>query len=120
MEFGVGIHGEPGRARLKTKAADEIMADVFELVSGDVPFSQGDRIALMVNGLGGTPISELYLLYRKAHKLAEGAGMTIVRNYVGEYCTALEMNGFSLTILRLDDELEALLDAPAEVPIRVF
>lgn len=120
MEFGVGIHGEPGRARLATKPADEIMTDVFELVSGDLPFKRGDRVAIMVNGLGGTPIGELYLLYRKAAKLCAEAGFDIVRNYIGEYCTALEMNGFSLTLLRLDTELEALLDAPAEIPIRVF
>jgi dihydroxyacetone kinase-like protein len=105
---------------MATKAADEIMTDVFELVSGDLPFKRGDRVAVMVNGLGGTPIGELYLLYRKAAKLCAEAGLEIVRNYVGEYCTALEMNGFSLTLLRLDAELEALLDAPAEIPIRVF
>lgn len=120
MEFGVGIHGEPGRARLKTKTADEIMADMFELVAGDLPFASGDRVALMVNGLGGTPISELYVLYRKAHELCEARGLEVVRNYVGEYCTALEMNGCSLTLLKLDAELEDLLAAPAEVPIRVF
>ncbi|APE27169.1 dihydroxyacetone kinase subunit DhaK [Aurantiacibacter gangjinensis] len=120
VEFGVGIHGEPGRARIAMKSADELMTDVFELVAGDLPFNKGDRVALMVNGLGGTPISELYVLYRKAAELAEERGLTVVRNYVGEYCTALEMNGFSLTMLRLDDELEGLLDAPAQVPIRVF
>jgi dihydroxyacetone kinase-like protein len=120
MEFGVGIHGEPGRARLPTKSADEIVADMFQLVADDIPFRAGDRVALMVNGLGGTPVSELYLLYRKAAKLCAARGLTIVRNYVGEYCTALEMNGFSLTLLKLDPELEDLLAAPAEVPIRVF
>ncbi|MEO1656689.1 MAG: dihydroxyacetone kinase subunit DhaK [Pseudomonadota bacterium] len=120
MEFGVGIHGEPGRARKSTGQADEIVEDVFDLVAGDLPFAEGDRVALMLNGLGGTPISELYLLYRKAALLAQQRGLTIVRNYVGEYCTALEMNGFSLTLLKLDDELEGLLAAPAEVPIRVF
>ncbi|MGZ5986502.1 MAG: dihydroxyacetone kinase subunit DhaK, partial [Caulobacteraceae bacterium] len=77
-------------------------------------------IAVMVNGLGGTPISELYVLYRRAHQRAEKAGMTVVRNYVGEYCTSLEMAGASLTLLRLDAEMEKLLAAPAEIPIRVF
>lgn len=120
MEFGVGIHGEPGRARVPTRTADEIMTDMFDLVAGDLPFNSGDRVALMVNGLGGTPISELYLLYRKAHKLCEARGLAVVRNYVGEYCTALEMNGVSLTLLKLDGELEDVLAAPAEVPIRVF
>lgn len=120
MEFGVGIHGEPGRARKAIKQADEIVAEMFALVADDLPFSRGDRVALMVNGLGGTPISELYLLYRKAAELAEERGLTIARNYVGEYCTALDMNGCSLTMLRLDEEIETLLAAPAEVPIRVF
>jgi dihydroxyacetone kinase-like protein len=120
MEFGVGIHGEPGRARVATKSADEIVADMFKLVADDIPFKSGDRVALMVNGLGGTPVSELYVLYRKAAQLCGERGLTIVRNYVGEYCTALEMNGFSLTLLRLDAELEDLLAAPAEIPIRIF
>ena len=89
-------------------------------MSKDIPFSAGDRVAIMVNGLGGTPITELYVLYAKAHELAEKAGFKVVRNYVGEYCTSLEMAGASLTILRLDAELEALLDAPAETAARIF
>jgi len=120
MEVGVGIHGEPGRRRDKVKSADEITDELFEAVSQDVPFASGDRIALMINGLGGTPISELYLLYARAHEKAEQAGYTVVRNYVGEYCTSLEMAGASLTILRLDDQLEELLAAPAEVAVRIF
>ncbi len=74
----------------------------------------------MINGLGGTPISELYVLYARAHERAEQAGFTVVRNYVGEYCTSLEMAGASLTILKLDSELETLLAAPAEVAARIF
>ncbi|MCG8443656.1 MAG: dihydroxyacetone kinase subunit DhaK [Caulobacterales bacterium] len=120
MEFGVGIHGEPGRARLPVKPADALMEDMFAAVADDLPFQAGDRVALMVNGLGGAPVSELYLLYRKAALLCEARGLTVARNYVGEYCTALEMNGCSLTLLKLDDELEDLLAAPAQVPIRVF
>lgn len=120
MEYGVGIHGEPGRARLPTKAADELVADMFALVADDLSLKSGERVALMINGLGGTPISELYLLYRKAARLCAERGLVIARNYVGEYCTALEMNGFSLTLLRLDAEIEELLGEPAEVPIRVF
>ena len=80
----------------------------------------GDRVAVMVNGLGGTPPSELYVLYRRAAQRCSEAGLTIVRNYVGEYCTSLEMAGASLTLLRLDDELEQLLAAPAEIAVRVF
>lgn len=120
MEVGVGIHGEPGRRREKIKSGNEIVDELFEAVAGDIPFEKGDRIALMVNGLGGTPITELYLMYARAHELSEKAGYTVVRNYVGEYCTSLEMAGASLTILRLDDQLEKLLDAPAKVAARIF
>lgn len=120
IEVGVGIHGEPGRRRDTIKSADAITEELFEAVSKDVPFNAGDRVAIMVNGLGGTPITELYVIYAKAHELAEKAGFTVVRNYVGEYCTSLEMAGASLTILRLDSELEALLDAPAETAARIL
>jgi dihydroxyacetone kinase-like protein len=120
MEVGIGIHGEPGRRRDKIKPADVIVDEMFDAIATDLPFKSGDRIAIMVNGLGGTPISELYVLYRHAHQRAVAAGMTVVRNYVGEYCTSLEMAGASLTLLRLDGELEKLLAAPAEIPIRVF
>jgi dihydroxyacetone kinase-like protein len=74
----------------------------------------------MINGMGGTPIGELYLLYRKASLNCKSHGFEVVRNYVGNYCTSLEMAGFSLTLIRLDDELERLMAAPAEIPIRVF
>ena len=120
MEVGVGIHGEPGRRREKITNADAITEELFEAVAKDVPFNAGDRVAIMVNGLGGTPITELYVMYAKAHELAEKAGFTVVRNYVGEYCTSLEMAGASLTILKLDDQLEKLLDAPAKVAARIF
>ncbi len=120
IEIGVGIHGEPGRRRAKWAPADELMDVLLEAVVGDLPFVAGDRIALMINGLGGTPISELYLLYGVAHEKLAAEGMTIVRNYVGEYCTSLDMAGASLTLVRLDDEIEKLLAAPAEIAIRVF
>jgi len=120
MEVGVGIHGEPGRRREKIKPADAITEELFEAVAKDIPFNSGDRIALMIDGLGGTPITELYVMYAKAHELAEKAGFKVVRNYVGEYCTSLEMAGASLTILRLDDEIEKLLAAPAQTAARIF
>jgi dihydroxyacetone kinase-like protein len=120
MEVGVGIHGEPGRRREKIKSADAITKELFDAVAHDVPFNGGDRVAIMVNGLGGTPITELYVIYARAHELALKSGFKVVRNYVGEYCTSLEMAGASLTILRLDAELEALLDAPAETAARIF
>ena len=120
MEVGIGIHGEPGRRRAKLQPADAIVDEVFEAVSSDLPFKKGDRVALMINGMGGTPFSELYLLYRKAALNCKASGFEVVHNYVGNYCTSLEMAGFSLTLLRLDGKLEQLLAAPAEVPIRIF
>jgi dihydroxyacetone kinase-like protein len=120
MEIGVGIHGEPGRKRVKLAGADAIVEELLEAVVSDLPFRAGDEVAVMVNGMGGTPLSELYLLYGCAHQQIEKRGMRIKRNYVGEYCTSLEMAGFSLTLVKLDPELEALLAAPAEIVYRVF
>lgn len=120
IEVGVGIHGEPGRARQKIVPADEIVDILLDPIVSDLPFSDGDEVALMVNGLGGTPISELYLLYGIAHEKLVAQGITPVRSYVGEYCTSLDMAGASITLVKLDDEVEELLAAPAEIPIRTF
>ncbi|MGO4104508.1 dihydroxyacetone kinase subunit DhaK [Leifsonia sp. YAF41] len=120
MEMGVGIHGEPGRRRAKLASANEIVDELLEAVVSDLPFASGDRVALMINGLGGTPISELYILYGRAHAQLAERGITVGRSYVGEYCTSLDMAGASLTLVKLDDEIEALLAAPAEVAIRIF
>lgn len=120
MEIGIGIHGEPGRKRAKRATANEIVGTLLDAVVPDLPYKKGDRVALMINGLGGTPISELYLLYGVAHDQLKKRGIEVARNYVGEYCTSLEMAGASLTLVRLDDEIDQLLGAPAEVPIRVF
>jgi phosphoenolpyruvate---glycerone phosphotransferase subunit DhaK len=120
MEFGVGIHGEPGRERREVAGADEVTDELLEAVVSDLPYQSGDRVALMVNGLGGTPISELYILFRRAHEQLEQRGITVGRSYVNEYCTSLDMAGASLTLVRLDDEIDRLLAAPAEVAVRVF
>jgi phosphoenolpyruvate---glycerone phosphotransferase subunit DhaK len=120
MEVGVGIHGEPGRRRAKRGTANDIVTLLLDAIVPDLPYAKGDRVALMVNGLGGTPISELYLLYGIAHEQLAKRGISVARNYVGEYCTSLEMAGASLTLVRLDDELEQLLGAPASIPMRVF
>lgn len=120
MEMGIGIHGEPGRARVKITNANKIVDDLFDAVYSDLPYKSGDNVALMVNGLGGTPISELYVLYAHAHELVEKCGMKVWRSYVGEYCTSLEMAGFSLTLVKTDPELEELFAAPAEAAIRIF
>jgi phosphoenolpyruvate---glycerone phosphotransferase subunit DhaK len=120
IEMGVGIHGEPGRERKAMASADAIVDELLEAVVTDLPYASGDRVALMVNGLGGTPISELYILYRRAHQSLADRGITVGRSYVNEYCTSLDMAGASLTLVRLDDEIDGLLGAPAEVPVRVF
>ena len=120
MEVGVGIHGEPGRRRAKFVPANDIVDELLGVVVGDLPYTSGDDVALMINGLGGTPISELYLLYGIAHEKLAGLGINVKRSYVGEYCTSLDMAGASLTLVKLDDEIEKLLAAPAEIAYRVF
>lgn len=120
MEVGVGIHGEPGRRRDKMASADDIVDELLNAVVSDLPFEEGDEVALMINGLGGTPISEQYILYGIAHRKLEEKGIKVWRSYVGEYCTSLEMAGASLTLLKVDDELKDLLLAPAEIAIRTF
>ncbi|WP_104163146.1 dihydroxyacetone kinase subunit DhaK [Cryobacterium sp. N22] len=120
IEVGVGIHGEPGRRRAKLTTANEMTDEMLDAVVKDLPYAAGDRVALMINGLGGTPISELYILFGRAHERLTELGITVGRSYVGEYCTSLDMAGASLTLVRLDDEIEALLAAPAEIAARVF
>jgi len=120
MEVGIGIHGEPGRQRTAMKSANEIVDLLLEAVVSDLPFESGDEVALMVNGLGGTPISELYLLYGIAHRRLADLGIEVFRSYVGDYCTSLEMAGAHISLLKVDDELKDLLLAPAEVAYRVF
>jgi len=120
MEVGVGIHGEPGRRRAKIVSANEIVDILLDAVVPDLPFESGDKVALMINGLGGTPISELYLLYGIAAEKLAAKGINVTRSYVGEYCTSLEMAGCSLTLVKLDDEIDALLAAPASIVNRIF
>jgi len=120
MEMGVGIHGEPGRRREKLASANDIVDELLDAVVTDLPYQSGDEVALMINGLGGTPISELYICYGRAAQQLADKGINVTRSYVGEYCTSLDMAGASLTLVKLDDELNALFDAPAEVAVRVF
>lgn len=120
IEMGVGIHGEPGRRRAPLTSANEIVDELLDSVVMDLPFSGGDRVALMLNGLGGTPISELYVLYGRAHERLADRGITVGRSYVGEYCTSLDMAGASVTVVWLDEEIEELLAAPAEIAARIF
>ena len=116
MEIGIGIHGEPGRKRKKLQPADAIVDQLMDPILSDLPFNKGDNVLLFVNGMGGTPLIELYLAYRRAAEVAESHGLNVVRNLVGPYITSLEMAGVSITLLRMDDELVKLWDAPVHTP----
>ncbi len=112
MEIGIGIHGEPGRETRKLAPADDIVQMLLDAILTDLPFESGDRVLLFVNGMGGTPQIELYLAYNSARKYLAGKGIEVERSLVGNYITALEMQGMSITLLRLDDEFVELWDAP--------
>ena len=116
IEIGIGIHGEPGRHRLPLATADEITDRLLEAVASDLALLAGERVLLFVNGMGGTPLSELYLVYGHAHRVLEARGVVVARSLVGNYVTSLDMQGASLTVLRLDDELIRLWDAPVCTP----
>jgi dihydroxyacetone kinase-like protein len=116
MEIGVGIHGEPGRTRMELKSADEITEMLTLPILADLPFEKGDRVIAMVNGMGGTPQIELYIVYRKLAEICMAHGVSIVRSLVGNYITSLEMAGCSITLLKADDDLLSLWDAPVKTP----
>jgi len=112
MEIGIGIHGEPGRERVPLASAHEVVERLAVPIVEDLPFSSGDEVLAFVNGMGGTPLIELYIVYAELHDLLEARGIRIARNLVGPYITSLEMAGTSITLLRLDEELTRLWDAP--------
>ncbi|MBD8079312.1 dihydroxyacetone kinase subunit DhaK [Cellulosimicrobium arenosum] len=112
IEIGIGIHGEPGRHRVPLAAADDVTRMLLDPVADDLGISDGDDVLLFVNGMGGTPSSELYVVYRQARRLLEARGASVARSLVGNYVTSLEMQGASITVLRLDDELTTLWDEP--------
>ncbi len=112
MEIGVGIHGEPGRRREKLKGAREITDLLATPILEDLPFKAGDEVLAFVNGMGGTPLIELYLMYGHLDALLRARGITIARSLVGNYITSLEMAGCSFTLLRLDEDMTRLWDAP--------
>jgi dihydroxyacetone kinase-like protein len=116
MEIGIGIHGEPGRERMKLKTANEIVEMMATAVISDLPFKSGDQVIAMVNGMGGTPLIELYLIYNELSTICQGKGITIARRLIGNYITSLEMAGCSITLLKADAELLALWDAPVLTP----
>jgi phosphoenolpyruvate---glycerone phosphotransferase subunit DhaK len=116
MEIGIGIHGEPGREQREVASAREIVALLAEAVVEDLPFARGDQVLAFVNGMGGTPLMELYLVFGELHRFLQGRGIAVSRSLVGSYVTSLDMAGCSITLLRLDDELTALWDAPVDTP----
>ena len=116
MEIGIGIHGEPGRERMPLEAADRIVDRLLDAVLGDLPFNSGDRVLAFVNGMGGTPLIELYIAMRRVAEVLAERGLRLERSLVGSYITSLEMAGLSITMLRLDDELLRLWDAPVHTP----
>jgi dihydroxyacetone kinase-like protein len=116
MEIGIGIHGEPGRQRMKIKPAAEIVEMLVKPIVEDLPFKSGDEVLAFVNGMGGTPLIELYLVYNEVHKLLSAHGIKITRHLIGSYITSLEMAGTSVTLLKLDDQLTKLWDAPVKTP----
>jgi phosphoenolpyruvate---glycerone phosphotransferase subunit DhaK len=114
MEIGIGIHGEPGRQRMKLESAAEVVQRLTDAVVEDLPFQQGDHVLAFVNGMGGTPLIELYIVYNELNKQLQERGITIDRRLIGSYITSLEMAGCSITLLKLDDELTRLWDAPVD------
>ncbi|MCU1560697.1 dihydroxyacetone kinase subunit DhaK [Mycetocola sp.] len=114
IEIGIGIHGEPGREKIKLEPADAIVDRLLGPILDDIPFESGDEALLLVNGMGGTPQIELYIVYRRAAQVLAERGIEITRSLVGNVTTSLEMQGMSLSVLKLDDELTALWDAPVQ------
>ncbi|POH65762.1 MULTISPECIES: dihydroxyacetone kinase subunit DhaK [Cryobacterium] len=112
IEIGIGIHGEPGRERIKLEPADAIVDRILGPILDDIPYASGDKVLLFVNGMGGTPQVELYIVFRRAAEVLAERGIEVTRTLVGNFTTSLEMQGMSITILKLDDELTALWDAP--------
>ena len=115
MEVGIGIHGEPGTHRETMGTADETAGMLLEQILGDLDYS-GREVAVMINGAGATPLMELYIINNHVADVLAAKGVRVYRTFVGEYMTSLEMQGFSISLLRLDDEMKALLDAPADTP----
>lgn len=116
MEIGMGIHGEQGIERTKLKKSDEITEIMMEKILEDLPFEEGDRVSVLVNSLGGTPLEELFVMYRKVSEILNDNEIEIYKPFVGEYATSMEMKGASISLIRLDQELTELLDEPYYSP----
>jgi phosphoenolpyruvate---glycerone phosphotransferase subunit DhaK len=116
VEIGIGIHGEPGRFRESIGPASQMAERLMTPIVEDLPFSSGDRVLAFVNGMGGTPLLELYVMYAEVARIAQEHGLTIERNLIGNYITSLEMQGCSITLVKLDDEMLRYWDAPVNTP----
>ena len=116
MEVGIGIHGEPGRRRVPLAPAADIAEMLLDPILGDLEFTGGDGVLAFVNGMGATPLIELYLMFHEVSRILEKVGVTVARSLVGSYITSLDMAGCSVTLLKLDDELLRLWDAPVRTP----
>ncbi|SCY43205.1 dihydroxyacetone kinase subunit DhaK [Alkaliphilus peptidifermentans] len=116
MEVGLGIHGEPGTHRAKITSAKEIVSHLMEKILKDIDINSGEEVAVLVNGLGGTPLMELYIVNNEVAEILNEKGIKIYKTIVGNYMTSLEMAGFSISILKLDEELKELLDSKADTP----
>jgi dihydroxyacetone kinase-like protein len=114
MEIGIGIHGEPGRERMKVEPAAKVVERLAGAVVEDLPYTDGDEVLAFVNGMGGTPLIELYIVYNELNKYLQERGITIARNLIGSYITSLEMAGCSITLVKLDEDLKRLWDAPVD------
>jgi dihydroxyacetone kinase-like protein len=116
VEIGIGIHGEPGRFRESIGPASQIAERLMTPIVEDLPFSSGDKVLAFVNGMGGTPLIELYVVYAEVAKMAQERGLSIERNLIGNYITSLEMQGCSITLVKLDDDMVRYWDAPVNTP----
>ncbi len=116
MEIGMGIHGEPGIHRGKLKPAADVVDTMMSAILEDLPFKKDDEVAVLVNGLGATPKEELYISYHRINRILKEHGISVFHVYVGEFATSMEMAGFSISLLRLDDEMKQLLAKPARTP----
>lgn len=116
MEIGMGIHGEPGIEKGPLKSADDVVETMLNAILEDLPYESGDEVAVLMNGLGATPLEELYVMYRKVNMMLKDKGISVFHVYAGEYATSMEMAGASISLLKLDDELKKYLSKPACTP----
>jgi dihydroxyacetone kinase-like protein len=116
VEIGMGIHGEPGTHREELKTADEVAAHMVGKILADINIEAGNEVAVMINGLSGTPLMELYIINKKVSEILSEKGIKVHKTFVGEFMTSLEMAGCSVTLLKLDEELKTLLNEPADTP----